>query len=589
MGKPQNSEDEFLTPEEVAETDQQDPHVVDDTKASQKPSEQNKYKRFFAAYWAKKKWTLPVTVVGLLAVLLLVPVTRYAVLGLFVKGDVTISVVDSKTKSPVSSAIISLKGTQFKTDANGKVTGKAKLGSGTLTVEKQYYTTASQPVTVTLSQKKNVYAVSLAATGRQVPITVVNKITGKPVANALLVAAKTEVKTDKQGKATLVLPTSSTTETAKLTLNGYNTQEVKVNVTDAVVPENTFSIVPAGTVYFLSKQTGKIDVVKTDLDGGNRQVVLAGTGTEDEDNMLLLASQDWKYLALHTRRDSTLAPAKLYLIDTTAGDKLTVMDEGDATFGVHGWSGHNFFYTVSRNTVKYWQPKYQSLKMFNADNKQLIAVEDTNAEGSAYYDYKYELITGVTIMKDSVSYVKYWSRLYYNTSLEDKQDAFFQVNTNGQGKKTLKTLPAQTVSYIIMNEQQPDEALFTVNMTDQTVQYFELSGETLKPVNGLNGQNSVYRSSPSGKQTFWAESRDGKNSFFIGDADGNRGKEIASLTDYNAYGWFTDDYLLVSKNNSELYIMGTNIPITEKEPLKVSDYHKFASLYDIYGGGYGGY
>jgi hypothetical protein len=91
--------------------------------------------------------------------------------------------------------------------------------------------------------------------------------------------------------------------------------------------------------------------------------------------------------------------------------------------------------------------------------------------------------------------------------------------------------------------------------------------------------------SPSADQTFWSESRDGKNTLFIGDQGGQNGKQIASLSDYNTFGWFTDDYLLVSKNSSELYIMDK---AGKQAALKVSDYHKPTQNFYGYGGGYGG-
>ena len=60
---------------------------------------------------------------------------------------------------------------------------------------------------------------------------------------------------------------------------------------------------------------------------------------------------------------------------------------------------------------------------------------------------------------------------------------------------------------------------------------------------------------------------------------------VASLSDYKTYGWYSDDYLLVSKNSSELYIMAKT---GSKDPIKISDYHNPALTYVGYGGGYGG-
>jgi hypothetical protein len=95
----------------------------------------------------------------------------------------------------------------------------------------------------------------------------------------------------------------------------------------------------------------------------------------------------------------------------------------------------------------------------------------------------------------------------------------------------------------------------------------------------------TYLESPSGDSTFWAEARDGKNTLFVGDPSGQDGKQIATLSDYFTYGWFSDNYLLVSKNSSELYIMPK---AGSKDPVKISDYHKPSATFYGYGGGYGG-
>jgi hypothetical protein len=94
----------------------------------------------------------------------------------------------------------------------------------------------------------------------------------------------------------------------------------------------------------------------------------------------------------------------------------------------------------------------------------------------------------------------------------------------------------------------------------------------------------TYLLSPSGSKTFWADPRDGKYSLIVGDAEGKNGKQIAELSDYNAYGWYTDDYVLVSKGSSELYIL----PAAGGTALKVTDYHKPGFDLRGYGYGYGG-
>ncbi|TAH36690.1 hypothetical protein EYC59_00745 [Candidatus Saccharibacteria bacterium] len=598
--------DAFVTPEEAAQNDVASESGAEDKKAGTgQPKDGNKFKQFFTAYWAKKKWTIPVTILGLALLLLAIPLTRYAILGLFIKGDVTITVVDSKTNAPVSSAMVTVQGASLKTDANGKAAGQANLGSGTLRVIKQYYTTAEQSVTVTLSHSKNDFKVSLVATGRQVPVTVTNKITGKPLAGAVLVAANTEAKTDKNGKALMVLPTTVATQKVKITLNGYNTSEATITVTDSVVPANTFAMVPAGKIYFLSNQTGKIDVVKANLDGSDRQVVLAGTGREDPNSTSLLASKDWKYLALLSRRAGE--NATLYLIDTST-DKQTTIDEGNGTFNLVGWSGNTFAYYVGRNDKQPWEAKQTAVKVFNASTQKLSTIYETDASGDAN-NYLTENMYWIQQVGSKLVWFTAWSTHHQyainSPELNEKPAQVLEYDVNKASKKVLKSYavtgaeqnysyyfaPITSYSSVVYA---PGEIYFNVSGPGDKQTYSEYENGAVEDNNaeaksyftGAAREYPTYLESPSGNQTFWSDQRDGKNVLFVGNAEGKETKQVATLSEYAQYGWYTDSYLLVSKSQSELYIL----PVEgSASPQKITDYYKPPISYRGYGGGYGGY
>jgi hypothetical protein len=141
---------------------------------------------------------------------------------------------------------------------------------------------------------------------------------------------------------------------------------------------------------------------------------------------------------------------------------------------------------------------------------------------------------------------------------------------------------------------EPNGVYYSVYTNDdnKTV-YYQLEDQkvtqtsTLSP-DALSKNYPTYLVSPGGKQTFWTELRDGKNTLFTGDADAKSKKQIATLSDYAPYGWFSDNYVLVSKNSSELYIMPASGPAGTKQPLKITDYYKPDQTYAGYGYGYGG-
>ncbi len=552
----------------------------------------NRLKRLIGAYWRKKFLTIPLTIVLLTAVLLALPLTRYQLLGLFLKENFEVAVVDKTSNKPVTNAKVQLGVATAQTDAKGRAKLHVKVGSQQLTVTKKYYATTSTDILVPLHPKQAPYIATVTATGRQVQARVINKISGKPLSGALLTAADSTAKTDKNGEAIIVVPADKPTVAIKITSDTYNAATATLHVTEQTDPLNTFALVPAGKVYFLSKISGKIDVVKTDLDGTNRQTVLAGTGSEVNTDTILLASRDWKYLALKSTRDGGPNP-KLFLIDTS-NDKLTTMDEGNANFSAVGWTDHRFVYLVYRNGYQNWQPKAQALKTFDAESGKLTTIDETDAEGSGDSDYAGNQFGSVYIMDNELVYVKNWYANYYSGyKLNGKQISLMSVRPDGSGKKSVKDFPISgSYSYYALQTKLYEPQGLYVQVPGQNgdkSSYYEYKDGKVTPKTDVTDQAfydpyPTYLVSPSGKQTFWSDARDGKNTLFVGDIDAKNGQQIASLSEFTPYGWYSDDYLFVSQKGSELYIM----PVTGGAPIKVSDYHKPDYNFQGYGYGYGG-
>lgn len=549
-------------------------------------------KAWYKRLMANKKLTIPAAIVVMVVALMAIPFTRYKLAGLVWKQSFTVSVIDQQTNQPVSEASVSLAGHTFTTNNQGKVTAKIAAGSHLLSVTQQYYRDNAQYVIVPIMHQKHPVIVYLVATGRQVPVTVVNKISGSAATNILVTAAGTQARTDKAGKVTIVLPADKSTVSAKLTGAGYNDLSVTITVSAAAVPANSFQIVPAGTIYFLSNLSGKIDVVKTNLDGSDRQTVLAGTGNEDNQNTVLLASRDWKYLALLTKRTAG-GNAELDLIDT-ATDQLTNIDQGDVGFALVGWSNDKFIYTISRNSVASWQPNQQALKSFDAATKKTTTLDQTTASGTGSNDYIQQRFGGTYIIGSSVLYIKNWYGSYSVDNMQKIQAdsaTLNSINNDGSSQKVIKSFslaPGSQYLGVSVGSRLYKPADLYLQFSDGTgSHYYEYTNGqvTAAPASVTDAtfyQTSypTYLLSPGGDQTFWAESRDGKNTLLVGDQDASGQKQIATLSDYSPYGWYTNNYLLVQKDGSELYIM----PAAGGTALKLTDYYKSAQNFYGYGG-----
>ena len=550
-------------------------------------------KRFFAGYWRHKKWTLPLTLLVVIALVFLVPASRYPLLALKLRRQFNVAVIDSTTHTPVSGASVSLDGKTLLTNNEGDVVFTAKVGKRTLMVHKQYYTLLTEPVFVGVTHRStNVRIIRLVATGRQVPIKVINRLNGQPVANADLKVLNTEAKTDGSGKAIIVLPSGTLVQAASLSANGYNALTTKVQVTDQTVPANTFALTPTGRVYFLSNLSGNIDVVSTNLDGSARQTVLAGTGSEDPNDTVLLASTDWKYLALLSKRDGG-ANAKLFLINTST-NQLTTIDGTASTFSVVGWDDHDFIYQSNPDRVQAWQNGYDLLKSYNADTGKDITLDASTASGSTADNYiSDDLGYSTDIVSGSIIYTKEWHSGFDAavSAFNNKQDEILSVNPDGTGKQTLKSISSSNDISIAALNYSPTQLYFQVTDASGNTYYVYQNGsvtQTDTMTNDLYEQYEqdypTYLLSPSGNQTFWSEQRDGENTLFVGDNNGNNAKQIATLSSYSPYGWYGSDYLLVEKSGSQLFVM----PVNGGTALKVSDYYKPPQNFSGYGSGYGG-
>lgn len=551
-------------------------------------SKKHRLKNFFRS----KKGKVITAIVGLvvvIGVLFAIPVTRYGILGPFIKRNVHVVIADSTTAKPVSDANVAIGDASAQTNANGEADlSNIPVGQYTAKVTKSYYTDLEQSYEVPVFGDVKEMRASLVATGRQVVLNVTNKITSANIMGVTISASGVKAITDDKGVVTLVLPADKEIVDGTLSLDGYNSSTVKVKVTDQA-SANSFTLTPAGTVHYLSKKTGKINVMKSNLDGTDAKVVVQGTGNEMSNSTTLLATSDWQYAVLAAERKSD--KPGLYLVNTKHGTMSTI-DEGSVTFRIVGWSGHTFTYVVNRDRNE-WESGQQALKSYDADSGKITTIDETAASGSNDYDYQHESMQNTYIVDGKVVFSKTWF-CGPNTTCQasNRKAAILVSGLDGGGKQRIKEFTMSSYTDINGQMPSPQKVIFSVNNGDNNPVFYEYEAGAIKGITTTSSKfyntfYPVYLTSPNGQKTFWYEPRDGKNVLFIGDKYGQNGKEIAAQSEHAAYGWYGDDYILLSKNSSELYIASANSTITDSNKLlKVTDYHKPG--YGFSGYGYSG-
>ena len=398
--QPAQSTDEEETPFDDEKTDEAIDEIVakegdevlavQDAAAFQVGAKAAKKHGFFRNKWVRR--ILVLLVLGGAAAALAVPVSRYWILNTAgVRSSSSVTVVDSTTQLPLKGVTVALAGQRTDTNSDGVAKfSKLKLGPTTLGVKRVGFEEVGRSVVV--GWGSNPFgSVALKATGVQYVIEVKDYLTEKPVEGVEATDGEATAVSGKDGKITLTLE-SPITEQDGITLSkvGYRNEKVTLNE-DPKKPTQA-TMVLARKAVFVTKQSGKYDVYKSDIDGKNRELLLPGTGSENS-NITLAVSPDGTRAALVSTRDnkrdsSGFLLSSIALINTESGEKVTI---GEASqIQLIDWIGTRLVFQLgssdstagNRYTVVSYSYTDNTRLQLAAANK-LTAV--TTAQGVVYY------------------------------------------------------------------------------------------------------------------------------------------------------------------------------------------------------------
>ncbi len=504
----------------------------------------------------KNKWFYVGLAVVLIAIFS-VPDTRYLILGAFIKKDYKLTVVDSVTNIPVSDVAIKVGKQNYSTNASGQAVLKLNLGSHEFSLSKKYYALDSGHIFVGFSSQEST-TVKLSATGRPVEITVINKLSNRPLAGVNINIVGTSATTNSVGQAQLVLPTKKASYDATITANSFNALTTPIQVTTNM-NANVISLVPAGSIFYLSNTTGTINVIKANLDGSDPVVELAGTGQETP-STTLLPSPDWKYLVLEAER--TGSQPELYVINTSNGN-ITEFDSAADSFKLIGWSNDEFIYDEIASSQDPSTFGREEIKSYNAASGQLNTIDEDQVLGSSP-SYAYQSFANFELLPNLLIYTTSWSSVgSYDVS--SSNDTIRGVEPNGVNKKDYTSFQASTTGAMNIVQNTPQSLYISVvnSSTNQTSYYTYTNGAVSSvsiSASSFSTSYPTYFISPAGTATLWNSQN---NQIYIGNQNGQNGKRLIVPSGFSAYGWYDNIYVLLEKNG-QLYIApatGSNNPI----------------------------
>ncbi len=473
--------------------------------------------------WHKRwfRWCLFLLVVAGIGGTFGYPTSRYAILNLAgVRVSSSVNVVDNTTGQPLKNATVTIGDTTISTDGEGDAKlSNLHLGPQKLSIKRTAF--APQTKTVTLGWGSNpLGSFKLKAVGVQYVLMVQDYANQKPLAGVEATSGQASAISDKNGKIVLTVEgTDAGIVPVSLTLGGYRTEELSVN-SDAPAPP-VAAMVLATKEVFVSKAGGKYDMYKIDLDGKNKQLLLAGTGAETN-NMSLAVSPDGDEVAFVSTRDNKRAVngtllQTLSLVRMTDGSKVTLASAEQIQ--LIDWIGSRLIFRLSG----------------------VNDTADAPLNSVVSYDYKGNSRAQLAGANNLSIVMSAGGRIFYavGPSDGDPELALYRINPDGGAKQKIldKDIWAgQRTGYNTLAFQTADGW-----------QSYDIAGSSIAESAAPSSYVSrVYTDKPGKPQSLWIDTRAGKETLVLYDA--TTGKETAVYAQSglaNPVRWVNDTTAIV--------------------------------------------
>lgn len=525
-----------------------------------------------------------VIVGGLLIVLCILPQTRYALPGLFVKKTVSLQIVDTSGHA-VAGAVVTIGTQEQKTDASGNVILKNVLvGDTTIRASAMFYNTAKVNVNQPLFRQPKTHKITLASVGEITKVTIINRVSGRAVVGANIIANQGgKGITNSEGMAIIFMPKG--VQQSSATVTGENILSTVTTITSTQsAADNTIFVTPKGRISYLQKNDTKSQVITSNLDGTDAVVLLDGTGNEDIVDTQLINSAGNKFVALKAKRDTA---AGLYIIDV-ATTKLAVIENSGQSYIPIGWRGDVFVYLVySKRPL--WQVGTYTLKVYDAISQQSTVLDESKAEGVSILDYASEVFENVYIVPEGIVYAKKWqASYYYGSRLANKRMTIVLADERGN-KQDIAQWQAGYNAFIKTRQTEPRQLSVLVELDGVKKSYYTYNNKSVREDAGVTEEafkkikQDIYFVSPNNLYSVW-QTTNNKN--YVGTVDKTNASVLQLPMSYRVIGWFTNDYVvLLDTANSDLKIVARDVAQRGGITLTVGTTYMASTSYTTYGYG----
>lgn len=486
------------------------------SKAAMSPAENKRARN-------KRLITVAAITLAVLITTFTIPYSRWFVLNLLgVRSTTKFVITESGNKKPLSNASILLDGTYFTvTDEFGRAQlENVTLGKHQVTIQKNGY--SKEQATILNDVKGSSSQFSIKSIGIKVNLDIRNWLTNEPIPGATVSLSKDAVTSDKNGRASIVVPPDSTNKTLlEIAAPAYRTQSVPISLT---VESKEIALVSDAKTYFISKRAGKLDIFSSYVDGGNQQKLIEATGKEDLDLMQFSMHRANRFGILVSNRESKLVNGRvvagIYVVDTTNAS-LRKIDEG-SDVQLLEWGDDTLVYQKTSPTLNYDDPGFTKLVSFNPLTNRQKDLAQAN-----YF---------------SVSIVAQ-NKLFFAGAdgyREEMNSQLQSVDLTSSAQKTYLDgrLPVSLsrANYDTLTLQANDNNYYSVAIKAGTTRQIDRRVDSLQR----------YVTSPNSQQTLWTEKRDGQGMLLARSTTKDDTRVVAKLSGVtNSVRYISDRYAVV--------------------------------------------
>ncbi len=497
----------------------------------------------------KTKWTIFLLILGGIIAVLSIPASRYFILNTAgVRASSSMTILDQKSGQPLKNVEVFIGGQSSKTDIQGYVkVENIKLGTQDLVVKKPAYADNIQKKTFGWGSNQ-LGEVRLIAVGSQYSFLVTDFLSDKPIPKVEASSGEANAVANEKGEISLVVEDKGD-QSVEIDIKAPGYRDEKLTMPIGKQDTKKIAMVPSKKHAFVSKRGGTFDLYKIDVDGKNEKMILAGTGNERQESMILLPHQSKELTAFVSSRGQSRGSggetlSTLNIVDL-GSDEITEVTQSERIQLV-GFIGDKLVYVMESQTAG----------IDDADKNKLMSYDVVSKENKELAKANY--FNDVLVAQDAI----YYTPAAYKSNSEV---GFIKINADGNNRQNI-------FNKVVFNIYRTNFDKLSLSLGKDWYDYDLTTGQ----LNKLEGapavvQSRIYVADPSNQKSVWVDERDGKGTLILYDHKTQKEKVLISVGGLsNPVQWLDSSHVVYRvKTNSESadYVLS----LDGGEPKKIVD------------------